>query len=298
MITFYQLGNLGRLGNQLFQYAALRSLGLENDYEIKIPNPIERVWHGQKCLLDNFNIESPYLEEEDILKLKHSYSEPDYMKYDYNFYNIPDDTNITGFFQSTFYFKKHKEKIRQELQPEEAFLQEAKKNISYLKENNPGYEIVSLHLRRGDNTDNTDPNQVELNNSYGTQDATFLTKNSFYYQYFNNAKKVFQNKKVKFLVFTGGKRGSDDNQADIKWCKQNFEGHEFLFSEGKSTMEDFSLIMSCDHNIISHVSSFGWWGAYLNNNQTKIVVAPIKYHPDRLDIDYRMGFYPSLWRLV
>ena len=298
MITFYQLGMLGRLGNQLFQYAALRSLGLENGYETKIPNPRDRQWHGQQCLLDKFNIKSSYLEEMDVLKLKNSYSEPDYMKYDNNFYNTPDNTNITGFFQSTLYFKKHSQEIKQELQPNETFLQQAREHITYLKEKNPGCEIVSLHLRRGDNTDNTDPNQLELNNSYGKQGTSSLTEDSFYYQYFSNAKKVFENKNVKFLVFTGGKRGADDNKADVAWCRQNFQGDEFLFSEGKSAMEDFSLIMSCDHNIISHVSSFGWWAAHLNNNDSKKVVAPLKYHPDRLGIDYRMGFYPEGWTLV
>jgi hypothetical protein len=297
MITFYQLGMLGRLGNQLFQYAALKSLGLENGYEVKIPNPGDRQWHGQQCLLDKFNIKSPYLKETDISKLKHSYSEPDYMKYDNNFYNIPDNTNLTGFFQSTLYFKKHAEEIKRELQPAAHFAEEAQKHIHYLKDKNPGYEIVSLHLRRGDNTDSTDPKQVELNNSYGEPGTSVFSSESLYYQYFIDAKKVFENKKVKFLVFTGGKRGTDNNRDDVEWCKQNFQGTDFLFSENKSTMKDFSLIMSCDHNIISHVSSFGWWAAYLNNND-KTVVAPLKYHPDRLDIDYRAGFYPDAWRLV
>ena len=58
MITFYELGQLGRLGNQLFQYAALRSLGIERGYEVKIPNPQTRTWHGQQCLLSQFNIEA------------------------------------------------------------------------------------------------------------------------------------------------------------------------------------------------------------------------------------------------
>jgi len=48
MITFLELGSFGRLGNQLFQYAALKSLGLENGYEAKIPNPSLKEWHGQK----------------------------------------------------------------------------------------------------------------------------------------------------------------------------------------------------------------------------------------------------------
>ena len=66
MITFIHLGALGRLGNQMFQYAALRGLGLARGYETKIPNIGERMWHGQKCLLQNFNIEVEYVEEEEL----------------------------------------------------------------------------------------------------------------------------------------------------------------------------------------------------------------------------------------
>jgi len=39
MVTFTRLGQLGRLGNQLFQYAALRALSLKNGYDCYIPNP-------------------------------------------------------------------------------------------------------------------------------------------------------------------------------------------------------------------------------------------------------------------
>lgn len=48
MITFLQLGSLGRLGNQLFQYAALKSLSLSKGYEIKLPDVDNASWHGQK----------------------------------------------------------------------------------------------------------------------------------------------------------------------------------------------------------------------------------------------------------
>ena len=56
MITFSKLGELGRLGNQLFQYAALRGLSLKNNYEIFLPNLKIAEWHGQKCLLEEFNM--------------------------------------------------------------------------------------------------------------------------------------------------------------------------------------------------------------------------------------------------
>ncbi len=293
MITFYELGQLGRLGNQLFQYAALKSLGLEKGYEVMIPNPSTRTWHGQECRLNNFNIKSSYFNQGDLNLIKYSYREPSPEQFDNNFFNIPDNTNITGFFQSTKYFKNHKDKLISELTPKKLLVDQAKEKIEKIKEDNKGYEIVSLHMRRGDNTDNTDPNQVVYNNSYGGKQ---LTSDSFYYKYFQNATSVFKNKKVKFLVFTGGKRWQSSNVEDVQWCKDNFKGGDFLFSENNSPIEDFCLISSCDHHILSHISSFGWWAAYIDQKDN-LTVAPLKYDPET-SYNHRDGFYPKEWTLV
>ena len=112
MITFHKLGENGRLGNQLFQYAALRALSLENNYEIKIPIPTQRDWHGQSCLLENFNIGCDFLTASDLENLQFLYNEPDHMKYDENFFKIPDNSSINGFFQSTFYFGNFANQIK------------------------------------------------------------------------------------------------------------------------------------------------------------------------------------------
>ena len=290
MITFTQLGHLGRLGNQLFQYAALRALALENNYESKIPNPSLCEWHGQKCLLNEFNIKSGYLEDRDLHKIKFRYQEPDYMKFDPNFYKIPDHCDIAGFFQSTYYFEKYQNQIKKELTPKAVHLERSKKTFDDLKKNNPDHEIISFHIRRGDNTDYTDRSQVAL--------REFFNEGGAFDKYVKKATSIFENRKVKYLVFTGGKRWSENNSEDIEWCQNRLGKKNFIFSEGRSTLEDFCLIMQCDHHIISPVSSFGWWAAYLDNKENKMVVAPQKYHPDRLDVDYRPGFYPRDWRLV
>ena len=293
MITFYQLGQLGRLGNQLFQYAALKSLALEHGYDVKIPNPNSRTWHGQECLLSQFDIDIDFLQEGDKELLERKYVEPNPEVYDPNFFNIQDNTDISGFFQSILYFQKHKNQIIKELTPKKEHLSKAEEQIVKIKEKFDGYEIVSLHMRRGDNTDNTDPNQVVYNNSYG---GKHLTQDSFYYSYFTKAASKFKNKKVKFMIFTGGKRWSDDNSEDLEWCKKHFQGTGFIFSEGKSTLEDFCLLKSCDHHILSHISSFGWWGAFLDQKEN-ITVAPLKYDPET-SYNYRQGFYPERWLLV
>ena len=69
-----------------------------------------------------------------------------------------------------------------------------------------------------------------------------------------------------FLLFTGGSREGDDNKKDVSWLKDNLKGSNFFYSGVKTTLEDFALIKNCDHNIMSHSSSFGWWAAYLNDN--------------------------------
>ena len=90
----------------------------------------------------------------------------------------------------------------------------------------------------------------------------------------------------------------NSNETDMQWCKRNFTGDEYLFADENEALIDFAMIMQCDHNIISHISSFGWWGAYLNINKEAIIVAPTHYHPDRPDFEHRQGFYPTEWRLV
>jgi len=82
MVTFHKLGENGRLGNQLFQYAALKGLATKNDYQMKIPNPQTMMWHGQICLLDKFNINCDYLTQEDVSTLQHLYEEPNWKQYD------------------------------------------------------------------------------------------------------------------------------------------------------------------------------------------------------------------------
>ena len=295
MITFLELGSFGRLGNQLFQYAALRALGLEKGYEVKIPNPSSKEWHGQKCFLEQFNITSPYVQQADLSSLEHLYTEKNPAEIDPSFFSTPDNTNLQGYFQNLFYFEKYSKEIKSELTPVDNLLLPAQEAIKKIKSNYESYEIVSVHIRRGDlaNIDNRDA----AKNLFGSNKGP-LKKDSYWAKYFSLASKTFKNKKVKFLVFSGGQRGNEDNSADMDWCRNNLNGDHFIFSEENGPMEDFSLIMSCDHNILSPGSSFGWWGAYLNKNDTKTVIAPFEYHPDEMDKPYRARFYPSDWKIL
>jgi len=280
MVTFHKLGENGRLGNQLFQYAALKGLAIQNGYDVKIPNPQTMSWHGQVCLLDKFNIQCDYLTQEDVNTLQYLYGEPNWKTYDENFFNTPDNTTIDGYYQSLFYFEHISEQIKKELTPKKEYIDAAITEINFLKEHLQ-CEIVSVHVRRGDNMTNGQTGLIQAFEPGGV-----------YETYFNEAKKVFDGKRVKFLVFTGGQRFNEDNKIDVDWCRNFFKGDEFLFSEGNQQIDDFSLIMNCDHNILSHASSFGWWASYINPNPNKIVVAPKYYHPDEPSL-IREKFYPK-----
>jgi len=291
MITFTKIGSLGRLGNQMFQYAALRGLSLKNGYEVKIPNPKSRAWQGQKCLLGEFNIEASYLESSDLKNIVKRYNEPSWKTIDKNFFDILDNTDISGFFQSTFYFEEFAENIKKELRPKEHHIQKNKMFIDEIKNKYPEYELVSVHIRRGDNTQG-------LNNGVASQIyPKIYDKGGLYFQYFEKAKKIFEKKKVKYIVFSGGARGSEDNKSDIDWCKSTFKGNDYIFSDGCEPLDDFCRIMLCDHNIMCHISSFGWWAAFLNENENKIVTAPKFYHPEDQSL-IRTKFYPKEFKII
>lgn len=278
MITFTKLGSYGRLGNQLFQYAILLAVGAERGFTVKIPDFKNSIWHGQKCLLDNFNISASYLSSED--KINYRYVEPENKNFTYlsNVFDVPDNTDFFGFFQNYSYYKNHVDLIRKELFLKKEVVERNHETMSKIKEKYPRHEIVSLHLRRGD-SDLT---------MYGGEK---LSKTSNWFLYFENARKVLKGKKIKFLIFSGGNRITDESFNEYLWCRRNFVGKQYIFlDENRSTINDFALMQQCDHHILSPISSFSWWVGFLNTDNNKKIISPKKYW--FLKKDLGVGFYP------
>ncbi|MBE4618683.1 alpha-1,2-fucosyltransferase [Vibrio navarrensis] len=66
---------------------------------------------------------------------------------------------------------------------------------------------------------------------------------------------------------------------DISWCKENLqlENAKYIdWNKNHKSYRDIQLMSMCKHNIIPN-SSFSWWGAYLNNNNSKIVITPERW---------------------
>ena len=296
MVTFKKLGQLGRFGNQLFQYAALRGLATKNNFKLLIPSN-KKEFHGQEYLLKNLSIPRKFFSNNFFFKTLFfkKYKEQKAEEIDKNFFNLKDNTDLEGYFQSTFYFYHCIDLIKKELTPKKEFLEKAKEKFIKISEAHKGYKIISLHLRRGDNVDTSiKQNNKKLIYSYGED---LMDNNSFYGKYLKSAKSLYNGKKVKFLIFSGGGRVSDENSIEIDWCRKNLVGDEYIFNTPQKSFEDFCLISQCDANIISPASSFGWWAAFLNvkNND---VVAPLIYDPNIKDPPHRYMFYPNYWKLV
>jgi hypothetical protein len=64
---------------------------------------------------------------------------------------------------------------------------------------------------------------------------------------------------------------------DIEGCKSMFEFiPNKIFHDSRVDWLDMYMMSMCEHNIICN-SSFSWWGAYLNENTTKKVIAPKRW---------------------
>lgn len=137
-------------------------------------------------------------------------------------------------------------------------------------------ESVAVHIRRGDYID---------------------TKNNdvFYHlspEWYRQAMKIIDSR-VKYPCYYFF---SDD----IAWAREQFSNvYNAIFvdvNHGREAYNDMRLMSACKHNIIAN-STFSWWGAWLNTNPYKIVVAPYQRFQmgDAVNERYRQRMIPSDW---
>jgi hypothetical protein len=261
---------IGGLGNQFFQYAAGRRLALKNNTILKLDlTNYENVDPKYRHYgLSPFNINENIATREEIDSLKknglakifekfkpdHKQTEIKYHGYDFdtNILNLGDNIILNGYWQSEKYFKDIKDVLHKELVLKNGFGEVADSYSKKIVNTNS----VSLHIRRGD----------YLSNKFsGIYPVLPL---DYYRQALNIIKDKLKNPQI--FIFTD----------DVEWVKNNMvipdsveyvSGHDSI-----SDYEEIILMSQCRHNIIAN-SSFSWWGAWLNIDPEKTVIAPRRW---------------------
>ncbi len=267
---------MGGLGNQMFQYALLRSLQARGR-QVKGSLGFYRLHPElmQFCLTDVFqNVRIEFEEDsvfdeiyahwrmikEDEERLKQflrNYTscffwvEQEYGTYDPHVYDTSNCV-YAGYWQTEKYFKH----IRNDLLSEFRFPCGEEKYRCFRERFLNSVNYVSVHVRRGDYMAEPDV--------YGN-----LSLSGYY-----NRAMDYMRSRVEHAVFV---YFSDD----MNWVKNHFSDKDGIFIEA-DLFEDYQMwydmsLMSCCANHIIANSSFSWWGAWLNERGDKIVVAPGKW---------------------
>jgi hypothetical protein len=259
----------GGLGNQMFQYAFGRAISNRFGLELKLDGNYYFSENNKKSelqreyLLDKFNIAANLASIKEarrvnpiwkkiLRKIKCKVFGPsNAFIYSEREYNEKDNRYYVGFWQNEKYFKDISGTIRNDFALKEKM---SDVSASYLDKITGDSASVSIHVRR---TDILDPK-----NLYGGICDM---------DYYKNAIALIKKKAAAptFFVFSD----------DIEWCKKNLKFSDpvhFVSNSETKDYEELILMSKCKHNIIAN-SSFSWWGAWLNENHDKIVIAPKKW---------------------
>ncbi len=243
---------MGGLGNQMFQWAFARSLqetyghSIEYDGSFYLTSTSDNLCKRYFALNKFPNI---VFNREGLEWSKEPSDPAVYQVNDYFDYEKVPKMNrkeklyaLTGYWQSEKYFIENENIIRNNL--------EIGKDLDYnikSKYNWIGSEdTVSIHIRRTD--------YLTTNGVHPVQPVS----------YYEQALDLIGKKKI--IVFSD----------DIEWCKGTLKFPNMEFISGNDEMTDLYLMSMCSDHVIAN-SSFSWWGAWLNKNKDKKVIAPKKW---------------------
>lgn len=264
----------GGLGNQMFQYAlaiALRAKGhrvffnnamygiaqMHNGYEL------DRVFGVEEKMVPA-NVVNSTLARTLVRFHPTCLVASDSLKYNDMLIHKP-KRFINGYWQDERYFKN----VAVEVKDAFRFKHIDDRNLDIAKEMY-NCNSVSLHVRRGD---------------YATFGMSLMNKD-YYFRTVEYVKACVD--APRFYIF------SDDTEESEKIAKDMGIDYSLIcHNTGNDSYKDMFLMSQCKHNIIAN-SSFSWWGAWLNMNGDKIVVAPKVWDAKR------KTFHPQLteWILL
>lgn len=255
----------GQLGNQMFQYALGRKLELIGKRVRYYTGYYETHPNHDFALPRIFNIEIHEATKRQVLACREDLHRPIdrlrrkvFGRHEHVFSEIGADSLafkpevfefrqglIDGYWQSEKYFADIASIIKSDF----TFPKPSEKNrrlVEEMERNN----AVSIHVRRGDYL-----------RGFPVMDESYYRPSMAYFleRYIG----------IHFYVFSN----------DIPWCREHLKGKEITFVDsntGKDSPFDMWLMAQCKHNIIAN-SSFSWWGAWLNQNKNKEIIAPKRW---------------------
>ncbi len=279
---------IGGLGNQMFEYAMAKSIALQRKDVLQIDlSWID--WFNKKTNSDIYGLQyfaitsrirrkSLYnnLFSDKVLNIINKCTPFHYKMYVYE-KNFNYDDSIQkykssflffkeGYWQSYKYFIMFDHEIRKEFTFKKEYISEYDQLVDSIHHSNS----VSIHVRRGDYITNP-----ILSNLYNTYSIDYYLKSIEYI--------LSKVDNPVFFCFSD----------DISWVKKNLQisHYNINFIDIDSDVQskeighktngyiDLFLMSLCKNNIIAN-SSFSWWGAWLNKNPDKIVIAPKKWFND------------------
>jgi hypothetical protein len=283
---------IGGLGNQMFQYAAGRAVSLKknNSLKLSVLDFAKYELHHGFELQRIFNCITDIASEEDVRNIlgwqysprfrrilsrpsmsiirRETFIVEPHFHYWSEIKNVPSNCFLSGYWQSDKYFADIEMQIRKDFTFKLPF-----KNKNYeLAKQMSQVNAVSLHVRRGDYVNN-----LKTKSKHG------LCSVDFYFSAIQYIAERVEN--PNFYIFSD----------DIPWVKSNLKidfFHKYVDNnQGVESYNDMRLMSLCKHNIIAN-SSFSWWGAWLNLNLDKVVVAPKCWFANPNDVS---DLLPQSW---
>ena len=284
---------IGGLGNQMFQYAlaiVLRQKNLEESVFIDISHFHGYHLHSGFELQRVFDIQLPIAKRKYLMRLtyyipqyffsrffrrilpqkKTEYIEQSAYQYDEKVFSVHGNCYFEGYWQSPKYFEAYRSVIINTFRFPTFIDFDNMAAEKQMKTENS----VALHVRRGDYVESVNYARICTLDYYRKAIETVV-------------KKI---RSPRFFIFSN----------DIDWCKNNivpmiqkYEVSFIDFNTGKNSYRDMHLMSLARCCIVAN-SSFSWWGAWLNERNDKIVIAPSRWvnGSDSKDI------YPSDWLLI
>ena len=261
----------GGMGNQMFQYALflkLKHLGVDVKFDISEYDKEDKL---RKYSLDVFNINKENdstIEGETLLfkianRLQKNGLIFDEMVGDRVGHYRPEVfqqskyTRIRGYWQNEKYFSDVSNLVRCTYSFDEKKINNKNIELGNLMSS---VDSVSVHIRRGDYLD-------EVNQRiYGG-----ICDEKYYKKAISQIKSLVP--EAVLYVFSD----------DLEWVKENIIRDDMTlidWNKEDDSWQDMYLMSRCKHHIIAN-STFSWWGAWLGDNDDKIVISPNKWFANR-----------------